>query len=279
MTTPIEPYKYNFRYCEITNNEDCKLKTVILAGGFGTRLSEETDKYPKPLVEIDGRPIIWHIMKMYAQAGHTDFVVCCGYKSEMIKSYFVNYFTRNYDMRVDLGANSIEYFGNPKEDWRVTLIDTGLHTMTGGRIKRIKDYIDDEPFFLTYGDGVSDVDLDALLKHHKSTGKKATVTAVPSPGRFGILEIDGDNVDSFREKPSNEMGWINGGFFVLEPSVIDYIENDDTVWEQEPLKQLAVDKELSAYKHTGFWQPMDSLRDKRNLEDICATGKAPWLKT
>lgn len=252
-------------------------KVVILAGGFGTRLSEETEIKPKPLVEIGGKPIIWHIMKIYEAAGFTDFVICCGYKSQMLKSYFVNYFTENYDLTIDLGKNDVEFLGNPSERWRVTLVDTGLHTMTGGRIKRIAPYVENETFCLTYGDGVSRIDIADVFDFHKKHGRKATVTAVPSPGRFGILDVDGQNiVKSFREKPNEEMGRINGGFFVLEPSVFDYIDGDETVWERTPLEKLAAEGELQAFAHSDFWRPMDTLRDRRELEDLWARNEAPW---
>ena len=256
------------------------MKTVILAGGLGTRLSEETGLRPKPLVEIGAKPILWHIMKLYEASGLTDFIICCGYKSSMIKSYFANYFAENYDMTVNLGENSIDFHGHPNERWTVTMVDTGLETMTGGRIKRIRNYLDDnEPFCLTYGDGVADIDIARLVDFHKSHDRQATVTAVPSPGRFGILDLDGnDDVTRFHEKPANEMGWINGGFFVLDPSVIDRIDGDDTIWERGPLEGLAADGQLAAYRHTGFWQPMDSLRDKRELEAIWERGDAPWRR-
>ncbi|MEQ9247788.1 MAG: glucose-1-phosphate cytidylyltransferase [Nitratireductor sp.] len=255
------------------------MKTVILAGGLGTRLSEETGLRPKPLVEIGGRPIIWHIMKIYAAAGLTDFVVCCGYKASMIKSYFANYFAENYDMTIHLGENKIDFHGSPSEHWSVTLVDTGMHTMTGGRLKRIRNYLGDEPFCMTYGDGVADIDIAQLVAFHKSHDKIATVTAVPSPGRFGILEIGAEeDVTGFYEKPANEMGWINGGFFVLDPQVINHIEDDTTIWERQPLENLARSGQLAAYRHTGFWQPMDSLRDKRELEKLWDGGKAPWKR-
>jgi glucose-1-phosphate cytidylyltransferase len=252
------------------------VKVVILAGGFGTRLSEETDTRPKPLVEIGGKPIIWHIMKLYEAAGLTDFVICCGYKAQSIKHYFVNYFMENYDISVDLGANSVNFIGSPSERWKVTMIDTGLHTMTGGRVKRIAPHLNNESFCLTYGDGVADLDIAKVIAHHKAEGLKATVTAVPSPGRFGILDLKEGRVDRFHEKPANEMGWINGGFFVLEPSVIDHIDNDTTIWERGPLETLAAEGQLSAYRHTGFWRPMDTLRDKRELDDMWNSGEAPW---
>lgn len=254
------------------------MKVVILAGGLGTRLSEATQLLPKPLVEVGDRPIIWHIMKMYAAAGFDEFVVCCGYKSHMLKSYFVNYFVENYDVTVHLGENRVDFHGDPSERWTVTLVNTGLTTMTGGRIKRIAPHVGNETFCLTYGDGVSDVNIRALVDFHRSHGRLATVTAVPSPGRFGILDIDerSETVARFHEKPDNEMGWINGGFFVVEPSVVDYIDGDDTTWEREPLERLARDGALAAYRHCGFWRPMDTLRDQRELEALWNAGRAPW---
>ncbi len=253
------------------------MKVVILAGGLGTRLSEETELRPKPLVEIGGKPILWHIMKIYASAGFSEFIICCGYKGQMIKNYFVNYFMENYDITVDLGANHVDFHGNPSESWKVTLVDTGIDSMTGGRVRRIARYLDGEPFCLTYGDGVAEIDIRAVVDFHKAHGRKATITAVPSPGRFGILEFgEAEMVQRFREKPSQEMGWINGGFFVLDPSVIDYIDGDDTTWEREPLERLAAADELVAFRHTGFWHPMDTLRDKRELEHMWQSGKAPW---
>lgn len=253
------------------------MKAVILAGGLGTRLSEEIGIKPKPLVEIGGRPILWHVMKIYAAAGFSDFVICCGYKGHLIKSYFVNYFTENYDITVHLGENKIDFHGNASERWSVTLVDTGLHTMTGGRIRRIAPFVKDEAFCLTYGDGVTDLDIAKVVEHHRKQGRKATVTAVPSPGRFGILDLDDrGSASRFHEKPDNDMGWINGGFFVLEPSVLDYIEADETVWERSPLERLAADGELTAFRHTGFWRPMDTLRDQRELETMWNGGNAPW---
>ena len=253
------------------------MKVVILAGGMGTRLSEVTHNIPKPLVEIGGRPIIWHIMKLYAAAGFVDFVICCGYKAHMIKSYFANYFAENYDMTVHLGENRIDFHGDASERWTVTLVNTGVNTMTGGRIKRIADWVNNEPFCLTYGDGLSDVDLNGVVDFHRKSGRLATVTAVPSPGRFGILDISSSNlVDRFHEKPNNEAGWINGGFFVLDPKVFDYIDGDHISWEAEPLERLASDGQLAAYAHSGFWQPMDTLRDQRELEALWSSGKAPW---
>ena len=253
------------------------MKVVILAGGLGTRLSEETDSRPKPLVEIGGLPIIWHIMKIYERAGLQDFVICCGYKGSMIKQFFSDYFIKTSDITVDLGRQSVEYHRRSEEKWRVTLVDTGIDTMTGGRVRRVAPHLDNSTFCLTYGDGVSDVDVRKLLQFHGSHGKAATVTAVPSPGRFGILDIEPEGkVSRFHEKPDNEMGFINGGFFVLEPKVIDYIDGDETIFERKPLERLAADNALVAYRHTGFWKPMDTLRDKRELEDLWATGHAPW---
>jgi len=253
------------------------VKAVILAGGFGTRLAEETDVRPKPLVEIGSKPILWHIMKIYEVAGFSDFVICCGYKGQLIKNYFANYFTENYDITVDLQKHDIEFHGHPSEKWKVTLVDTGLETLTGGRIKRIAPYISKETFCLTYGDGVAQLDIGAVVAFHRKHGRKATITAVPSPGRFGILDVRaGGEVAGFREKPDNEMGWINGGFFVCEPSVLDYIDGDETSWERRPLERLAEEGELIAYPHTGFWRAMDTLRDKRELEALWGGGKAPW---
>ncbi|MFZ1814791.1 MAG: glucose-1-phosphate cytidylyltransferase [Rhizobiaceae bacterium] len=253
------------------------MKVVILAGGFGTRLAEETDARPKPLVEIGGRPILWHVMKLYAAAGFDDFVICCGYKGTMIKNYFVNYFTENYDITVDLGSNTVGFHGSPNEAWKVTLIDTGTETMTGGRLRRVAKHLGNEPFCMTYGDGLARIKIGDIVDFHRSHTKKATVTAVPSPGRFGILELDDAlGVRRFREKPDQEMGWINGGFFVLDPSVISYIDGDDTVWERSPLERLASEGELIPFKHTDFWRPMDTLRDKRELEELWQSGSAPW---
>ena len=253
------------------------MKVVILAGGFGTRLAEETDLRPKPLVEIGGKPILWHIMKIYEAAGFEEFIICCGYKGHMIKNYFYNYFLENYDMTVDLARNDVAFHGDASERWKVTLVDTGLNTLTGGRVKRVANYIGGETFCLTYGDGVTDLNIRDIVETHKRNGQKATVTAVPAPGRFGILDIDdGEKVERFHEKPESGMGWINGGFFVLEPSVIDYIEGDQTIWERAPLERLAADGELGAHRHTGFWRPMDTLRDKRDLEGLWESGKAPW---
>lgn len=257
------------------------MKTVILAGGFGTRLSEETGVRPKPLVEIGDKPILWHIMKMYASYGHNEFIICCGYKGTMIKEYFANYFLQNSNLTFDLKNNKMEIHSNNTEPWKVTLIDTGADSMTGGRVKRIKDYVGNERFFLTYGDGVSDVNFDDLLDFHKKQQTLATLTAVQPPGRYGAFNLENKNnkISNFREKPKgngHETAWINGGFFVLEPKIFDYIEGDSTVWEREPMENLAKDDQLSAYKHDGFWQSMDSLRDKQVLENIWQGGNPAW---
>lgn len=253
------------------------MKAVILAGGFGTRLSEETSLKPKPMVEIGGKPILWHIMNIYSKYGVNDFIICCGYKGYVIKEYFANYYMHMSDLTVDLHSGDIEYYNCKAEPWKITLIDTGINTMTGGRLKRVKEYVGNKTFMLTYGDGVADVNLDELLEFHKSHGKVATVTAVQPSGRFGALNIDNNSVvNAFMEKPNGDGAWINGGFFVLEPEVFDYIKDDKTIFEREPLEELAKDNKLSAYKHKGFWKPMDTLRDKKELEDLWENGKAPW---
>lgn len=253
------------------------MKVVLLAGGLGTRLSEETDVRPKPLVEIGGKPILWHIINMYAHHGVSDFIICAGYKGAMIKRYFVNYFLETSDVDVDIATGEVRYINSKAENWRVRVIDTGVPTLTGGRLKRVASTLGNETFCMTYGDGVSDVDISAVLAFHRSHGKLATVTAVRSPGRFGILSLgEGKQVMRFHEKPDEEMGWINGGFFVLEPAVIDYIEGDDTIFERGPLERLAADGQLVAYQHSGFWKPMDTLRDKRELDDLWASGAPPW---
>jgi glucose-1-phosphate cytidylyltransferase len=253
------------------------MKVVILAGGFGTRLSEETHLKPKPMVEIGGKPILWHIMKIYSAYGFNEFIICLGYKGYVIKEFFANYFLYMADVTIDLGTNSIEVHNAKAEPWKVTLVDTGLYTQTGGRIKRIQSYVGNETFMLTYGDGVADVNIKKLVEFHKSHGKYATVTAVQPPGRFGGLIFNGgDQVLAFKEKPKGDGAWINGGFFVLEPKVFDYIKGDDTPWETEPLETLAKEGQLMAYKHTGFWQCMDTLRDKNYLEKLWNSGKAPW---
>lgn len=253
------------------------MKAVILAGGLGTRLSEETSLRPKPMVEIGGRPILWHIMKIYASHGVNDFVICCGYKGYVIKEYFANYFLHMSDVTFQIAENRMEVHEKRAEHWNVTLVDTGEDSMTGGRLKRIADYVsNEEAFFFTYGDGVGDIDIGATLAFHRAHGRKATLTATYPPGRFGSLDIQGAQVMSFKEKPQGDGALINGGFFVLSPSVLDYIDDDLTVWEQAPLMNLAADGELMAYEHSGFWQPMDTLRDKHLLESLLATGNAPW---
>lgn len=253
------------------------MKVVILAGGFGTRLSEETDLRPKPMVEIGGKPILWHIMKIYSTYGFNDFIICLGYKGYMIKEYFANYFIHNSDITISLKENTIQVHNNYCEPWRVTLVDTGLNTQTGGRIKRVQKYIGNETFMATYGDGVGDINLRDLLDFHRKHGKYATVTAVQPSGRFGALDInDGNLVVSFEEKPKGDKAWINGGFFVLEPEIFDYIDGDDTIWERESLVKLARDGQLVAFKHYGFWKPMDTLRDKRELEELWNSGNPPW---
>jgi len=258
--------------------ENCFMKVAILAGGVGTRLVEETEVKPKPMVSIGGRPILWHIMMHYAFYGFENFVVALGYKGEVIKRYFVDYCSLNSDLTVNLANNQVKQHSNGlhHRDWNVELIDTGEATLTGGRIKRLAPYLGNQTFMLTWGDGVADVDLHQLLKFHRSHGKIATVTAVRPPARFGRLEMRGDEVVSFTEKPQLGEGWINGAFFVLEPAVMDYIDGDATQWEREPLERLAADGQLMAYKHTSFWQCMDTLRDKKLLETLWETGKAPW---
>lgn len=254
------------------------MKAVILAGGLGTRISEETSVRPKPMVEIGGKPILWHIMKIYSHHGIRDFVICLGYKGYVIKEYFANYFLHMSDVTFDMANNGMEIHQNNAEPWRVTLVDTGEHTMTGGRLKRVKDYLGEDDFCFTYGDGVSDVDISRLVSFHKMQGTLATVTAVQPAGRFGALAMEDNRISGFQEKPVGDGGWINGGFFVLSPKVVDLVENDSTVWEKEPLEQLANMGQLSAYKHEGFWQPMDTLRDKIHLEELWIEGKAPWRK-
>lgn len=255
------------------------MKALLLAGGFGTRISEETSLKPKPMVEIGGKPIIWHIMKMYSFHGINDFIILLGYKGYYIKEYFSNYFLHQSDVTIDLKDNSIEIHNNSAEPWKVTLLDTGSNTMTGGRIKRAKDYIGDEPFLVTYGDGVADVDITATIAYHKSHGKAITMTSVQPAGRFGALDIAGDNsVHSFKEKPQGDGSWINAGFFVCEPKVFNYIAGDNTVFEKEPLENLAKEGELFTYKHQGFWQCMDTIRDKNYLNELWESGNTPWKK-
>lgn len=254
------------------------MKVVILAGGVGSRLSEETTIKPKPLVEIGEQPILWHIMKTYAAHGLTDFVICCGYKGHVIKEYFSSYLLRTADVTFDLRENAMEVHGQRTEPWRVTLVDTGLETMTGGRLRRVRDYLEDETFCFTYGDSLGSVDITSLLAFHRAEGTLATLTAVQPEGRFGALLLteDQSRIESFREKPTGDGAWINGGFFVLEPSVIEYIEGDETIWERTPLEGLARDGQLSAYRHSGFWHPMDTLRDRNHLEALWSSGNAPW---
>jgi glucose-1-phosphate cytidylyltransferase len=252
------------------------MKVVILAGGLGTRISEESHLKPKPMIEIGGKPILWHIMKMYSHYGINDFVVCLGYKGYVIKEYFSNYFLHTSDVTFDMRDNKMEIHQKFAEPWKITLVDTGEMTMTGGRLKRVASYIGDETFCFTYGDGVSNLDIAALIKEHRKAGRRATVTAIQPPGRYGALLIENRTVHNFQEKPAGDGAWINGGFFVVEPSVLDYIEGDETVWEQHPLQQLAADGQLTAYQHHGFWQAMDTLRDKNHLEELWSSGKAPW---
>lgn len=255
------------------------MKVVILAGGLGTRLSEETNLRPKPMVEIGGMPILWHIMKIYSKHGFNDFVICLGYKGYMIKEYFANYYMHKSDIVVNLESNSIEMLDTNAEPWKITLVDTGVNSMTGGRIKRIQKYTENQPFFLTYGDGVSDVDISGLLKYHQSAGKLVTVTSVQPSGKFGALNINEQNeVLSFAEKPKGDGSWVNGGFFVCEPGVFDFIKDDATIWEREPLENIAAKGSMQAYMHTGFWKPMDTLRDKIELEEEWQSGNARWKK-
>lgn len=253
------------------------MKCVILAGGLGTRISEETSTRPKPMIEVGGRPILWHIMKIYSSHGIHDFVVCCGYKGYMIKEYFANYFLHMSDVTFDMQKNTMEVHQRKAESWRVTLVDTGEETMTGGRLRRVESYLrDEEAFCFTYGDGVADIDVGALLAFHRAHGKAATVTAVQPPGRYGALQLTGSTVKGFVEKPQGDGGWINGGFFVLSPRCLDLIEGDGSSWEGEPLTMLASRGDLMAFEHRGFWQPMDTLRDKNQLEQLWNSQKAPW---
>ncbi len=254
------------------------VKAVILAGGLGSRLSEETQVRPKPMVEIGGRPILWHILKIYAAHGVNDFIICLGYKGYVIKEYFANYFLHASDVTIDLGSNTTEVHHAQAEPWRVTLVDTGEDSMTGGRLKRVAHHVGDETFCFTYGDAVSDVDISAVVAHHRAGGRAATVTAVQPPARWGMLQMDDDAVTGFVEKPEGDGGWINGGFFVLEPSVIDLVDDDATPWEGAPMERLVKAGELDAYKHFGFWQPMDTLRDKHQLEQLWQDGRAPWRR-
>jgi glucose-1-phosphate cytidylyltransferase len=252
------------------------MKAVILAGGLGTRISEETAVKPKPMIDIGGKPVLWHIMKLYSHHGITDFVICLGYKGYVIKEYFANYFLHMSDVTFDMASNRMEIHQNSVEPWKVTLVDTGDKTMTGGRLKRVARYLGEGDFCFTYGDGVADVDVRKLAAFHRAHGKLATVTAVQPPGRYGALEMEGDGVRGFMEKPQGDGGWINGGFFVLSTRVIDYIEGDTTSWESDPLEALARDRQLAAFQHRGFWQPMDTLRDRNHLEELWQSGRAPW---
>ena len=254
------------------------MKVVILAGGFGTRISEESQNRPKPMIEIDKRPILWHIMKSYLHYGFNEFIICAGYRQEYIKNYFAHYFLQTSDITFDFRGDEYhrDVHKDKSESWEVTVVDTGLNTMTGGRIKRIQPYVGNEPFMLTYGDGVCDVPIDKLVEFHKSHGKLCTLTAVKPEGRFGILEMDGSKIASFREKNQQDVGYINGGYMVLQPEIFDYIEGDETSLEREPLERIADEGQLMAYRHNGFWQCMDTLRDKQKLEKMWASGKAPW---
>ena len=264
------------------NSDGCHeledMQVVILAGGLGSRLMEETGTRPKPMVEIGGRPILWHLMKSFSHHGVERFVICLGYKGYVIKEYFANYFLHNADVTFDLARNEVDYHSNKAEPWKVTLVDTGEATMTGGRLRRVRDHLDPKrPFIMTYGDGLADVDVRDLVGFHKDHGQRATMTAVRPPSRFGSVALDGDDVVEFTEKPEGAGAYINGGFFVLDPSVIDLIENDETVWERQPLERLAEGGELQAFRHDGFFKPMDTLREKKELETMWATGKAPWM--
>ncbi len=251
------------------------MKAVILAGGLGSRISEETQVKPKPMIEIGGMPILWHIMKIYSTYDINEFVICCGYKGYLVKEYFANYFLHMSDVTFDIKNNKMDVHRKFAEPWKVTLVDTGLQTMTGGRLKRVKDFVEDT-FCFTYGDGLGDIDLSKLIQFHKEKNTIATVTSVQPLGKFGLVDIDGDKISKFLEKPSGDGNWINGGFFVLEPKVFDYLEDDSTIWEREPLEKLVKKGQLSVYKHTNFWQPLDTLRDKDYLEKLWASGKAPW---
>ncbi len=254
------------------------MKSIILAGGLGTRISEESHLRPKPMIEVGGKPILWHIMKMYSYHGVNDFIICLGYKGYMVKEYFSNYFLHMSDVTFCMRENNMEIHQKYAEPWKVTLVDTGESTMTGGRLKFVEKYIGADTFCFTYGDGVSDVNITELIAYHKSNGRQATITAIQPPGRYGALQIDNGVVGKFQEKPAGDGAWINGGFFVLEPSVLDYIDDNNTVWEQQPLQRLAACGELAAYQHNGFWQAMDTLREKNHLEDLWSTGNAPWKK-
>jgi glucose-1-phosphate cytidylyltransferase len=252
------------------------MKVVILAGGLGTRLSEETTVRPKPMVEVGGKPVLWHILKTYSHYGVNDFVICLGYRGYVIKEYFANYFLHMSDVTFDLRRNEMKVHHNASEPWTVTLVDTGDATMTGGRLKRVREHVGDDTFCFTYGDGLSDVNIGDVIAFHKTQGTYATVTAVQPPGRFGVVDIEEDKIRNFTEKPVGDGGWVNGGYFVLEPKVFDYIAGDETTWEREPLERLAAEAQLSAFRHSGFWQPMDNLRDKILLDKLWESGQAPW---
>ena len=252
------------------------MKAVLLAGGLGTRISEESHLRPKPMIEIGGMPVLWHILKIYAHHGINEFIICLGYKGYIIKEYFANYFLHMSDVTFDMSANALEVHQRNAEPWRVTLVDTGAETQTGGRLKRVASYLNGETFFFTYGDGVADIDIAAELAFHREKGLLATMCAAQPPGRFGAIDIDGNRITRFEEKPAGDGTWINGGFFVLEPGVLELIDDDATIWERTPLERLARDGQLSAYKHRGFWQPMDTLRDKNKLEELWHSGRAPW---
>lgn len=252
------------------------MKCVILAGGLGTRLSEETNVLPKPMVEIGSRPILWHILKLYSCWGINEFIICCGYRGYVIKEYFANYFLHMTDITFDMTSNSMKVLHAKAEPWKVTIVDTGENTMTGGRLKKIQKYVSEGTFCMTYGDGVSNVNINALLELHQNSNKTATLTAVQPPGRFGQLKLEGDAVSGFSEKPAGDGDWINGGFFVLEPAALDYIDADDCIWERRPLELLAAEKKLGVYRHRGFWHAMDTLRDKMHLEQLWNSGQAPW---
>ena len=252
------------------------MKAVILAGGLGTRISEETHLKPKPMIEIGGMPLLWHIMKTYSFHGINDFVICCGYKGYVIKEYFANYFLHMSDVTFDMKQNTMDVHKKSAEPWKVTLVDTGLDTMTGGRLKRVQEYVENETFCFTYGDGLSDISVKNLIDHHNKQKTLSTVTAVQPPGRFGALNIEKNKIISFEEKPSGDGSWINGGYFVLEPGIFDYVENDQTVWERQPLETLAKDSQLSVHKHKGYWNAVDTLRDKNHMQDLWNSKQAPW---
>ena len=253
-----------------------EMKAVILAGGMGTRISEESQTKPKPMIEIGGKPILWHILKIYSHHGINNFVICCGYKGYMIKEYFANYFLHNSDVTFDLKSNSVKIHQNKSEPWNITLVDTGEQTLTGGRLKRVSKYIGNEDFCFTYGDGLSDLNLNELISFHKKKGGLATLAGVQPPGRFGALNLNGDKVINFKEKPDGDGGWINGGFFILSPKVLNYIENDQTIWEKDPIEKLSSEGNLFVFKHSGFWMSMDTMRDKNALEEMWKKNNAPW---